>query len=94
MEAYYTMTEFLSEEELLNLSPKELAKEANKYIYDKRNERQEEFPVLKWERIKKIKAREISVPPEILLSLVDGESFNYGLYLQKEFIYKKKTQRI
>lgn len=81
------MSEFLSEEELLNLTPSELAKEANKYIYDKRNERQEEFPVLKWRRIKKIKAREISLPLEVLLQLANGEAFNYATYFRKEKKY-------
>lgn len=79
--------EFLSEEDLLNLSPGELAKEASKYIYDKRNEKAEEYPVLKWRRIKKIKAREISLPPDALLRLVNGESFDYT-YFRKEGRYK------
>jgi len=82
------MSDFIPEEELHNLSAAELMKEANKYIYgERRNERKEEYPVLKYRRIKKIQYREVSVPPDILLRLANNEPFDYT-YLRKNKDYK------
>jgi len=82
------MTDFLSEEELQNLTPQQLAQEANKYIYqDSITERKEEYPILKWAKIKRIKRREILMPNEELRKLAHGEHID-PLFFQKKWYNK------
>lgn len=76
-----------SEEDLVGLSPREVEKEANKWIYHSGiNERKSEYPVLKRRRIMKLKAREVLLPPEELIRLADGESIDRAyLYPAKRY---------